>query len=72
MNMFSNTIRHLDNVYQKTLPMDVPYEKELRKTIKPRLLYITLLLHDIGKSDGIKGHAESGLSSTTRARSTWH
>ena len=54
------TIRHLDNVYQKTLPMDVPYEKELRKTIKPRLLYITLLLHDIGKSDGIKGHAESG------------
>ena len=54
------TIRHLDNVFAKKSPMDVPYEKELRKNNKPHLLYITLLLHDIGKSDGIRGHAESG------------
>ena len=40
--------------------MDVLYEKELRKNNAPHLLYITLLLHDIGKSDGIRGHAESG------------
>lgn len=54
------TIRHLDNVFKKKTPMDVPYERELRKNNAPHLLYITLLLHDIGKSDGIKGHAESG------------
>ena len=35
-------------------------KKNLRKNNKPHLLYITLLLHDIGKSDGIRGHAESG------------
>lgn len=54
------TIRHLDNVFAKKSPMDVPYEKEIRKNNKPHLLYITLLLHDIGKSGGIRGHAESG------------
>ena len=54
------TIRHLDNVFAKKTPMDILYEKELRKNNSPHLLYIILLLHDIGKSDGIKGHAESG------------
>ena len=54
------TIRHLDNVFLKETAMDLAYEKELRKNINPQLLYITLLLHDIGKSKGIKGHTESG------------
>ena len=38
------TIRHLDNVFKKETPMDVPYERELRKNNSPYLLYITLLL----------------------------
>ncbi len=54
------TIRHLDNVFAKKSSMDIVYEKVLRKNNSPHLLYIILLLHDIGKSDGIKGHAESG------------
>ena len=54
------TIRHLDSVFQKKDAMDIFYEREIRKTSHPQLLYLILLLHDIGKSDGIKGHAESG------------
>ncbi len=54
------TINHLDSVFQKKAPMDIFYAREIRKTPYPQILYIILLLHDIGKSDGIKGHAESG------------
>jgi [protein-PII] uridylyltransferase len=34
---------------------------ELRKTAQPWLLYLMLLLHDIGKGDGIENHAENGV-----------
>ena len=54
------TIFHLDNIFSNKTSNELVYEKELRKNIDPQLLYITLLLHDIGKSDGIKGHAETG------------
>ena len=56
------TIKHLDSVFQKKDPMDHAYEFALRKNELPELLYLILLLHDIGKSDGIKGHAESGVT----------
>ncbi len=56
------TIKHLDSVFQKKDPMDQPYEQELRKNDQPQLLYLILLLHDIGKSDGIQGHAQSGVT----------
>ncbi|TVP83025.1 MAG: [protein-PII] uridylyltransferase, partial [Puniceicoccaceae bacterium] len=56
-----NTIRELDNVFQKRAEIHPDYEKELRKTDDPVLLYLILLLHDIGKAEGIKGHAVSGV-----------
>ena len=56
------TIKHLDSVFQKKDPMDHAYEFALRKNELPELLYLILLLHDIGKSDGIQGHAESGVT----------
>lgn len=54
------TIRHLDRVFVKHDEEYANYERELRKNDDPLLLYLILLLHDIGKAEGIKGHAESG------------
>jgi [protein-PII] uridylyltransferase len=54
------TIRHLDRVFVKHDETYARYEKELRKNDDPLILYLILLLHDIGKAEGIKGHAESG------------
>ncbi len=55
------TIRHLDRVFVKHDEEYANYEKELRKNDDPLLLYLILLLHDIGKSEGVKGHAVNGV-----------
>jgi len=55
-----HTIKHLDLVFSKYDEEYAHYEQELRKNDDPLLLYLTLLLHDIGKSEGIRGHAISG------------
>lgn len=54
------TIRHLDRVFSKYDESYSRYEKEIRKNNEPLLLYLILLLHDIGKSVGIKDHAANG------------
>ena len=38
------------------------YRDELHQTARPTLLYLILLLHDIGKSEGIQGHADTGVT----------
>ncbi|MEM8868176.1 MAG: [protein-PII] uridylyltransferase [Verrucomicrobiota bacterium] len=55
------TIKHLDDVFQRLTKEDAEYESELRKNDDPLLLYLILLLHDIGKAEGVKGHAVSGV-----------
>ncbi|MGJ8637836.1 MAG: [protein-PII] uridylyltransferase [Opitutaceae bacterium] len=55
------TIRHLDRVFTKFDDEYARYEKELRKNDDPLLLYLILLLHDIGKSEGVKGHDVAGV-----------
>jgi [protein-PII] uridylyltransferase len=55
------TIRHLDRVFIKYDDEYARYERELRKNDDPLLLYLILLLHDIGKAEGVKGHAVSGV-----------
>ena len=55
------TIRHLDRVFTKFNEQYACYESALRKNDDPLLLYLILLLHDIGKAEGIKGHAENGV-----------
>lgn len=57
-----HTIRHLDRVFLKYDEEYAYYERELRKNDDPLLLYLTLLLHDIGKSEGIQGHAANGAT----------
>jgi len=55
------TIYHLDRVFIKFDQEYALYERELRKNEDPLLLYLILLLHDIGKSEGVKGHAVNGV-----------
>jgi [protein-PII] uridylyltransferase len=51
----------LDRVFTKFNHQYAGYESVLRKNEDPLLLYLILLLHDIGKAEGIKGHAENGV-----------
>jgi len=55
------TIRHLDRVFAKHDDEYARYEKELRKNDDPLLLYLILLLHDIGKAEGVKNHDVNGV-----------
>jgi [protein-PII] uridylyltransferase len=54
-------IRELDRIYTEAEPITLKYRAALHGTTDASLLYLTLLLHDIGKSEGISGHAESGV-----------
>lgn len=55
------TIRHLDRVFSKHDDEYARYERELRKNDDSLLLYLILLLHDIGKSEGVKNHDINGV-----------
>jgi [protein-PII] uridylyltransferase len=54
-------IRQLDLVFTEAEEITLKYREALHETDDPALLYLTLLLHDIGKAEGIKGHAETGV-----------
>jgi [protein-PII] uridylyltransferase len=56
-----NAIRELDRIFTSAEPIALKYREALHETPEPTLLYLILLLHDIGKARGIQGHAESGL-----------
>ncbi len=56
-----NAIRQLDLIFTNAEPITLKYREALHATTDRALLYLTLLLHDIGKADGIQGHAESGV-----------
>ena len=56
-----NTIRNLDEVFLRDDARHTKFRECLRATAAPTLLYLVLLLHDIGKSRGIKGHAIAGV-----------
>lgn len=55
------TIRELDGVFSGEDPeFTRKYRQALEETELPGLLYLILLLHDIGKSAGIENHAQAG------------
>ncbi len=57
-----NSIKELDKIFGANVE-DYTYgyyHAIISDTSNSTLLYIALLLHDIGKSDGIRGHAEVG------------
>lgn len=55
-------IRQLDLIFTEAEPITLKYREALHETDDPALLYLTLLLHDIGKADGIQGHADKGVT----------
>ena len=56
-----NAIRELDRIFTEAEPITLKYRAALHETGEPTLLYLILLLHDIGKARGIQGHADSGV-----------
>lgn len=54
------TIHRLDRIFTGQSPYAKNYFREIHQTQTPGLLYIILLLHDIGKGVGIEGHAIRG------------
>lgn len=56
-----NAIRELDHILTQADPVSQKYRDVLHETANPTLLYLILLLHDIGKAKGIKGHADFGV-----------
>ena len=55
-------IRKLDTIFAPAGPSAEKYRDELHQTANPTLLYLILLLHDIGKGQGIQGHADTGVT----------
>jgi [protein-PII] uridylyltransferase len=56
-----NAIRELDLIFTKAEPITLKYRTVLHEVEDPALVYLTLLLHDIGKAVGIQNHSESGV-----------
>jgi [protein-PII] uridylyltransferase len=56
-----NAIRELDRIYSGEDPATRLYRDELHECQEPTLLYLILLLHDIGKGAGIEGHDAAGV-----------
>ncbi len=56
-----NAIRELDRVFSEAEPITLKYRAAIHESTAPALLYLTLLLHDIGKAESIQGHSESGV-----------
>ena len=55
-------LRELDEVFRAAEGPGLHHREVLRATRDPELLYATLLLHDLGKAEGIHGHAERGAA----------
>lgn len=56
-----HTIRQLDAIFRRDEPeVTDKYRAALEQTEHPSLLYLALLLHDIGKGEGIENHARIG------------
>lgn len=56
-----NTIKELDALLTEGQESGKPYRHEFRKLEEPSILYIILLLHDIGKGVSLKGHDKIGV-----------
>ena len=57
-----SAIKELDTIFTSSDPVTARYRDALHNTASPTLLYLILLLHDIGKGISIQGHAETGVT----------
>ena len=56
-----NAIKELDFVFTSPEAITLKYRAVLHELEDPALVYLTLLLHDIGKAIAIQNHSESGV-----------
>ncbi|MBC9867683.1 MAG: [protein-PII] uridylyltransferase [Opitutae bacterium] len=56
-----NTIKELDALLTEGKESGKPYRHEFHKLEDPSILYLILLLHDIGKGVSLKGHDKIGV-----------
>jgi [protein-PII] uridylyltransferase len=56
-----NAIRELDLIFTEADPIRLKYRSVLHEITDPALIYLTLLLHDIGKAEGIQNHSAAGV-----------
>jgi [protein-PII] uridylyltransferase len=57
-----SAIKELDTIFTSSEPITARYRDALHNTANPTLLYLILLLHDIGKGISIQGHADTGVT----------
>lgn len=60
-------LAELDDVFLSDGGQAARHREALLRTGHPELLYPTLLLHDVGKAEGIHGHAERGAAQAETA-----
>ena len=56
-----NAIASSTWIFTEAEPITLKYREVLHECADPALVYLTLLLHDIGKAEGIQGHSETGV-----------
>jgi [protein-PII] uridylyltransferase len=59
-------LEQADRIWEAKSPMQESYANAFQQLEHPSLLYLALLLHDIGKTGGSRGHAASGAMAATK------
>lgn len=54
-------IEHLDRIIDATAPPHANYKKIFQQVEHPHVLYLAILLHDVGKAANVDRHAEASL-----------
>jgi len=65
-------LEQLDRVWEATTPPYSTYTPLFQKLERPFILYLALLLHDVGKADGHGNHAELSCDLAARAAKRLH
>ncbi len=60
-------IEHLDRIIDAAAPPHASYRKIFQQVARPHMLYLALLLHDIGKAANIDHHAEASVEMARKA-----
>jgi [protein-PII] uridylyltransferase len=55
-------IEHLDRILDADRPPHASYKKILQQIERPHVLYLAILLHDVGKAANVDRHAEASLA----------
>jgi [protein-PII] uridylyltransferase len=65
-------IEHLDRIIDATEPPHASYKKLFQQLERPHVLYLALLLHDVGKAANVEHHAEASLEMARKVAQRLH